>query len=192
MARWEPDAEHRLRRAALDLFTERGYDQVTVSDISERAGLTRRSFFRYFPDKREVLFAGSDRLAREIELRLDAAPSDEPVTAAVIRVLTEAGQLLMQNRGGQQQRRGIIAGSPELKERDRTKIAAIAAAVARSLARRGIKPDDAQLLGAVWAELFRSAYDRALTDDASVRLGQHLLAAVDALKSLARDSKLTT
>lgn len=66
MARWDPGTEDRLRAAALDLFAERGYDQVTVTDIAARAGITRRSYFRYFPDKREVLFAHSDELPRAV------------------------------------------------------------------------------------------------------------------------------
>ncbi|MEK8169354.1 helix-turn-helix domain-containing protein [Streptomyces sp. M19] len=70
MARWDPGAEERLKRAALELYLEHGYDSVTVTDIAERAGLTRRSYFRYFPDKREVLFAGSERLAPRWRKRL--------------------------------------------------------------------------------------------------------------------------
>ena len=62
MVRWDPGTEERLRRAALELFAEHGYDEVTVTQIAERAGITRRSYFRYFPDKREVLFGGSDQL----------------------------------------------------------------------------------------------------------------------------------
>lgn len=62
MARWDPGTEERLTKAALELYREHGYDSVTVTRIAERAGITRRSYFRYFPDKREVLFAGSERL----------------------------------------------------------------------------------------------------------------------------------
>jgi AcrR family transcriptional regulator len=185
MARWEPDAEDRLRRAAAELFVERGYDAVTVLDIALRAGLTRRSFFRYFPDKREVLFAGSQRLVEEVERRLDAAASDESTQKAVVRVLDEAGAILAgdRDRDSQRQRRAIIAASPELQERDRTKIAQIAAAITRWMARRGVAVADAELLGAVCAEAFRSAYNRALSADGSPDFGEHLSEAARAIES---------
>ena len=61
MGRWEPDARDRLERAALELFVEHGFDPVTVPEITARAGLTTRTFFRHFADKREVLFADADR-----------------------------------------------------------------------------------------------------------------------------------
>ncbi|MBS2080443.1 helix-turn-helix domain-containing protein, partial [Mycobacterium tuberculosis] len=64
MARWEPDARERLVAAALDLFNERGYDETTVTQIAERAGLTKSTFFRHFPDKRDVLAAGQDAIAQ--------------------------------------------------------------------------------------------------------------------------------
>src|SRR3978361_911706 len=73
MGRWAPDAEGRFRAAALDLFVERGYEQTTVADIAERAGLTRRTFFRYFADKREVLFSGSEVLAGRLTDALEFA-----------------------------------------------------------------------------------------------------------------------
>lgn len=188
MARWEPDAEDRLRSAALDLFIERGYDAVTVTEIAESVGLTRRSFFRYFPDKREALFAGSNRLVEEIERRLNAVASDESARDVLIAVLTAAGEFLLDDLGAQRRRRAIIAASAELRERDRTKTADIAAAIARSLHRRGIGSADGELVGAVCAEAFRSAYNRALSDDTSAKgFGEHLSAALHAVESFLAD-----
>ena len=185
MARWEPDAEDRLRRAATELFVERGYDAVTVLEIALRAGLTRRSFFRYFPDKREVLFAGSERLVEEVERRLDAVAKGDSLQNALVGVLTEAAAILLsdRDRDSQRQRRAIIAASPELQERDRTKIAQIAAAITRWMARRGTTSADAELLGTVCAEAFRSAYNRALSDDGPLDFGEHLSEAVRAIES---------
>lgn len=162
MTRWPPEAKDRLRRAALELFTERGYDQVTVTHIAERAGLTRRTFFRHFADKREVLFAGSERLAPEIERRLESVVSEDD-SNDVLHVLAEAGALVLDEPDAHQ-RRAVIADSNELQERDRSKTAAIAAAISRALTRRGLSDGDASLLGSVYAEAFRSAYDRALAD----------------------------
>jgi len=189
MARWEPDAEERLRRAAVELFVERGYDEVTVSDITARAGLTRRSFFRYFPDKREVLFAGSSQLVNEIERRLDAGGLGESTAGIVIGVLTQAGTILLADRGAQRRRRAIIASSPELQERDRAKIARIGSAIARSMTRRGMNSADAELHGAIWAEVFRSAYDRALSADGSLGFGEYLAKSARAVASFPRDAE---
>jgi hypothetical protein len=58
MTRWEPNARGRLEQAALALYGERGFENTTVAEIAARAGLTERTFFRHFADKREVLFAG--------------------------------------------------------------------------------------------------------------------------------------
>src|SRR5215469_13715779 len=80
MSRWEPNARGRLEQAALELYCERGFDQTTVTEISERAGLTERTFFRYFADKREVLFWGQEHL-RDLYVRaIVAAPeTDAPI-----------------------------------------------------------------------------------------------------------------
>src|ERR1700742_2825456 len=92
MARWEPNAGGRLREAALELFLERGYEQTTVADIAERAGLTARTFFRHFADKREVLFADGAALEHLLSDRLAAAPPGTPPLVAVagaVGALTE-------------------------------------------------------------------------------------------------------
>ena len=75
MARWEPDARGRLEKAAMELFQERGYVRTTVEEIAARAGLTERTFFRYFADKREVLFSGSKELEKGIVERIESAPA---------------------------------------------------------------------------------------------------------------------
>ena len=184
MARWQPDAEDRLSRAAAELFAERGYDAVTVTQIAERAGLTRRSFFRYFPDKREVLFAGSERLAPEIERRLTSGGDEAQTPSGVFRVLADAGVMVLGEHGAQRQRqrRELIAATPELQERDHAKTADIAAAIARALTRRGVGESDATLLGAVSAQAFRSAYDRALADETR-GFEEHLSDALDVVQS---------
>ena len=186
MARWQPDAEDRLSRAAVELFAERGYDAVTVTHIAERAGLTRRSFFRYFPDKREVLFAGSERLAPEIERRLTSGGDEAMTSADVFHVLADAGAMVLAERDAQRQRqrqrRELIAATPELQERDHAKTADVAAAIARALTRNGVSHSDATLLGAVSAQAFRSAYDRALADETR-SFEEHLSDARDVVHS---------
>lgn len=129
MARWDPGAEQRLKRAALELYSEHGYDNVTVTDIAERAGLTRRSYFRYFPDKREVLFGGSELLPPAVARAVLAAdPGAAPLTA-VLDAMSQVGAQLVAQVEGAAQRRAVIDASPELQERERTKSAAISRAV---------------------------------------------------------------
>src|SRR3954454_2219236 len=94
MARWEPNAEGRLRTAAMELFLERGYDQTTVADIAGRAGLTARTFFRYFADKREVLFGGSHLFQDHVVHALADARADATPLEAVATALAATGELL--------------------------------------------------------------------------------------------------
>ena len=161
MARWDPDAEERLRTAAVELFLEHGYENVTVAQIADRAGLTRRTFSRYFTDKRDVLFAGSDQLP---ELLADAVRRVAPDVAAfeaVVDALTDvAGVLADRVAEHAPQRRSVIAASPELQERGHAKFAAVAAALASALRERGADPSTAQLFADVGIAIFRRGFDR--------------------------------
>ena len=87
MARWEPNARERLVLAALDLFAEQGYDNTTVTQIANRAGLTKTTFFRHFPDKREVLFAGQEVHSRLLADGAAAAPDSATPLEAVAAAL---------------------------------------------------------------------------------------------------------
>ncbi|MFD4844526.1 TetR/AcrR family transcriptional regulator, partial [Streptomyces sp. NPDC058425] len=132
MARWNPGAEERLRDAGLDLFVERGYDQVIVQEITERAGLTRRAFSRYFTDKRDVLFAGSDRLPPFLADAVRRADGALPPFDALMAALAEVGTELTALVSRPVERQAVIRSSPELQERERTKLASPAAATPRS------------------------------------------------------------
>lgn len=160
MARWDPGAEDRLRKAALELFGQHGYDNVTVTEIAERAGLTRRSFFRYFPDKREVLFAGSEQLPVAIADAMRAAPESAAPLAAVLAALAEVGALLVERVDGIAERRAVIEASVELQERERTKAAAITEAIRAALVDRGASEDEARLLADVATVVFGNAFTR--------------------------------
>lgn len=160
-----PDPEKRLVDAAHELFVERGYAAVTVKDIAERAGLTSRSFFRYFSDKREVLFHGADQLPEFVERRLRGLTPGAVGLDEFSTVLTEIGERLTRDRDRQRARQSVIAGTSELEERERTKNAALSKAISRALESRGMPPDNAALTGAVVSALFASAYNRTLADD---------------------------
>src|ERR1700729_877081 len=98
MARWEPDARGRLEKAAMELFQERGYVETTVEEIAARAGLTERTFFRYFADKREVLFSGSKELEKSIIDRIESAPREARPLEVVVGALEAAGAELQDRR----------------------------------------------------------------------------------------------
>jgi len=160
MGRWEPDARERLVRAALDLFDEQGYDNTTVAQIADRAGLTKSTFFRYFPDKREVLSAGQDTLCRLFEEGIAAAPtSATPLEAVAAALEASAVAFVPARRDLGRKMQAAIAASSELRERDALKRLALATAIADALKNRGVPETSASLA----AELGILALKRAQT-----------------------------
>nr|WP_296766115.1 TetR/AcrR family transcriptional regulator [Rhodococcus sp. (in: high G+C Gram-positive bacteria)] len=174
MPRWDPDARKRLVDSATELFELHGYDETTIAQIAERAGLTRRSFFRHFPDKREVLFADSERHTALITDMVFAQGTEVPACDAVMSTLSRVGEHLLKDPAAQSLRQNLIDGSAELQERERTKLATIAAALAAGLTRRGIPAQDAQSFGAVAAEIFHSAYSGAIRDPGALAFADRL------------------
>ena len=160
MPRWDPCAEERLREAALELFLEHGYENVTVAQITERAGLTRRSFSRYFADKRDVLFAGSERLPAVLARAVRHADGSLSPFGALLAGLVEVAGELADQAPLAAQRRTVVGASPELQERGRTKFAAVTDAVADALRDRGAAGSEATLLAQVGVAIFRTAFDR--------------------------------
>ena len=161
MPRWDAQAEERLRTAAIELFLELGYENVTVAQIADRAGLTRRTFSRYFTDKRDVLFAGSERLPELLGEALRRADPELTAFAALLTALADVGAVLgAQVATHAVQRREVIAHSPELQERGRTKFAAVADALADALVDRGSEPASATLLADVGVAILRTGFDR--------------------------------
>ncbi|WP_434445151.1 TetR/AcrR family transcriptional regulator [Lentzea sp. E54] len=159
MARWDPGTEDRLRRAALELFVEHGYDNVTVTQIAERAGITRRSYFRYFPDKREVLFAGAELLpAAMAEAVLTSAEESPPAIA--LDAARRIGVFLVERVERTAERRAVIESSPELQERERTKRAAITTALCDALVERGAEAGEARLVARLVTICFEGAIER--------------------------------
>lgn len=162
MGRWEPGAESRLREAALQLYLRDGFEQTTVADIAERAGVTSRTFFRYFTDKREVIFGGAAELERRVTHALEAAPAEASVFEAVAAAIEAAGEMIGGNRNFARQRQEVIAATPELQERELMKMAGLAAALAAGLQRRGVAPGEAKLAAETGIAVFKVAFEQWL------------------------------
>jgi AcrR family transcriptional regulator len=188
MARWQPDARERLVTAALDLFNERGYDQTTVALIAERAGLTKSTFFRHFPDKRDVLAAGQDTLAQLLREGIAAAPADATPLAAVCSGLKSAAAAFTScNRDLAPRLKAAIAASTELQERNALKQIGLAAAMAEALQTRGVPAPTAVLAAELAALAFKTAYARWAEPDEEQDLGTIACAALRELHAAAAD-----
>ena len=147
------------------LYAERGFENTTVAEIADRAGLTERTFFRHYADKREVLFAGSSELQDLLETTVADAPADlAPIDAVASGVEAMAG-VLQGRRDFARRRQAIIAASPELQERELTKLATLSAATAAVLRRRGVADPAASLAAEAGIAVFRIAFERWIADD---------------------------
>jgi AcrR family transcriptional regulator len=158
MGRWEPDAVGRLQEAALELYGERGFDSTAVADIAERAGLTERTFFRYFADKREVLFFGSGSLLELFEDAVANAPESLAPIDAVGAALQAAAGFFEERREHARRRQGVIAANPSLQERELIKLASLTAAVAGALRGRGVGDVAALLAAEAGIAVFRIGF----------------------------------
>src|SRR6185312_13376050 len=121
MPRSGDDARRRLREAALELFRERGYEATTAAEIAARAGVTERTFFRHFPDKREALFDGEAVFRAALSDAVLAAPADVSPMGALLRAFAAVEPMLSANRAFSEPRAALIASTPALQERMRTK-----------------------------------------------------------------------
>jgi AcrR family transcriptional regulator len=160
VGRWEPDALGRLQQAALTLFGERGFDSTTVAEIAARAGLTKRTFFRYFADKREVLFAGAPALVELFVREVGAAPAAAGPLDAVGAALDAVAAMFEPRREFSARRQQIITANPELQERELIKLASLAASVAEALRRRGVGDPAAILTAEAGIAVFRVSFER--------------------------------
>jgi len=182
MARWEPDSRGRLEQAALALYGERGFEATTVAEIAERAGLTERTFFRHFADKREVLFGGAAMLQELLVSGVAGAPDAAAPIEAVLTALEAAGALLQERRAYARQRQMIIAASAELRERELIKLASLASALADALRRRGVSDPAASLTAEAGIAVFRVAFERWTQEGNQKDLPQLIRESLDELR----------
>ena len=161
MGRWEPNSRGRLQEAALALYAERGFDQTTVAEIAARAGVTERTFYRHFADKREVLFGGSAVLKERILTGVTDAPASARPLDALARGLDAATAMLGEGRRDLSRlRQTVIAANPELRERELAKLADYAAAVSAALRQRGVGEPQATLAADAGMTVLRIALEQ--------------------------------
>jgi AcrR family transcriptional regulator len=184
MARWEPGARERLVLAAVDLFTEQGYDATTVAQIAERAGVTKSTFFRHFPDKRELLVAGQETLGRLLAEGITEAPAGatplEAVAAGLERASSEMGPM---NRELGPRLKAAVAASAELQERDALKSVSLAAAMKDALVARGVADPAAALAAELGVLAFKRGFAAWSESESKPDLAPYTRAALDELRA---------
>jgi AcrR family transcriptional regulator len=187
MGRWEPGARERLVVAAVDLFAEQGYDVTTVAQIAERAGVTKSTFFRYFPDKRELLVAGQETLSRLLAEGIAEAPAGAgPLEAVAAGLARASGAMGPMNHELAPRLKAAVAASAELQERDALKSVGLAAAMTAALTARGVPGPTAALAGELGVLAFKRGFaewsegDRDTTGE---RLAACTLAALEELRT---------
>jgi AcrR family transcriptional regulator len=184
MARWEPDSRGRLEQAALTLYGEHGFEKTTVAEIAERAGLTERTFFRYFADKREVLFWGAGALQELLVSAVANAPLSAAPIDAVATALESAGALFQERRESARQRQTVIAANSELRERELIKLASLASAIAEALRQRGVRGPAATLAAEAGIAVFKVAFERWVDESNQRDLPKLIRASLEDLKDV--------
>jgi AcrR family transcriptional regulator len=185
VSRWEPDGRGRLVQAAMQLYGEHGYEQTTVAEIAERAGLTERTFFRHFADKREVLFFGSADLQAVMVEALEQAPREISPLDAVAAALDAAAGMLGSNREHSRARQSLITANPALQERELVKMATLAGVLADGLRRRGVPDPAAVLTAEAGIAVFRVSFERWIADDRAGSLADVMRDGVAQLRAVA-------
>ncbi|MFE3458235.1 TetR/AcrR family transcriptional regulator [Nocardiopsis aegyptia] len=174
MGRWEPNARGRLEQAALELYGERGYDRTTVTEIATRAGVTERTYFRHFADKREVLFGGSAGLQDLMVAALAEVPASAPPIDVVAAALDALDVVFRDRRDHARRRQMVIDANAELRERELVKLASLATVLAGALRERGVAEPAASLAAEAGIAVFRVAFDRWIADTHERGMSEHL------------------
>ncbi|WRZ88482.1 TetR/AcrR family transcriptional regulator [Streptomyces sp. NBC_01007] len=188
MGRWQPDARGRLERAALELYVERGFERTSVAEIAERAGLTERTFFRHYADKREVLFAGSSALQEVLVDAVARAPESATPMDAVAAALEAAAAVLQERQEHARRRHSVIGANTELQERELIKLASLSTALAGALRQRGVDDTSAGLAAEVGIAVFKIAFRRWVERTGDKELSQFIGESLTGLKAVTADA----
>ncbi len=186
MPRSGEDARRRLQGAALELWSERGYERTTTAEIAARAGVTDRTFFRHFPDKREVLFDGAGEMRDALVRAVEAAPAALSPLKALQHAFAAVGPMLEQNRDHYAVRERVIAQTPALQERQLAKMADLMGAVSAGLVARGLEEGRARLTTQAAMAAFAYA-TTAWTADSEGSLETHLDQAFETLRAVSME-----
>ncbi|MEU6218154.1 TetR family transcriptional regulator [Streptomyces sp. NPDC047022] len=185
MGRWEPNARGRLADAALELYSERGFELTTVADIARRAGLTERTFFRHYADKREVLFSGAvpmqDLMTRAVA---DAPEAVAPVDALALGLDAVCEAFTDDRREFSRRRQAVITANVELRERELVKLASMASALADTLRRRGVTEPAATLIAEAGVAVFKVGFERWISADEKREMAPLVRECLDGLKAV--------
>jgi AcrR family transcriptional regulator len=184
MGRWEPNARGRLEQAALDLYVERGFEQTTIAEIAKRAGLTERTFFRHFADKREVLFGGQSALREFVVSAVTSSPDSAAPIDSVIGALETVGAVFLDRREYFRQRQAVIDANAELRERELIKLASLASTIADVLRARGVGDLPASLAAEAGIAVFKVAFERWISDAGQADLSRLIRESFEELKSV--------
>jgi AcrR family transcriptional regulator len=184
MGRWEPNSRGRLAQAAMELYAEQGFEQTTAAEIARRAGLTERSFFRHFADKREVLFYGFDSVRDIVVDAVADAPSSAGPMEAVGAALQAVGAMFQETPDLARKRYSIVSANDELHERELVKFAEIAAAMAGALRDRGVREPAASLAAEIGVAVYRVAFTRWISDPGAQGLPEILRESLEQLKGV--------
>ena len=187
MARKNEDVRGRLQQAALELYRERGYDQTTTSEIAARAGVTERTYFRHFPDKREVLFDGEPKLRLALTTAIAEAPDALGPLETLLTAFRSTEKMIEANRPFAEPRHHVIAATPALHERELAKMASLTSALASALRNRGVD----QRLAMLAAQTGTAAFGQAALywlEDPTLSIGDHLDRTFRELRELALEA----
>lgn len=188
MGRWEPDGRTRLRDAALELYLERGFEQTTVTEIAARAGLTERTFFRYFDDKREVLFDGTSTLADAVVDAITAADLDTSARRVVQAAVHAAASIFPdERRVSSRRRQDAIDANPALQERELLKMARLSRSARDAFLGRGLTEPLASVAAQATVAVFGVAFERWIRDPRDRSFDTHVAEAMSALDGVADD-----
>jgi AcrR family transcriptional regulator len=184
MVRWKPGARERLQAAALERFAADGFDGTTVAEIAATAGLTERTFFRHFSDKREALFVGQDEFERLFIAGIEEAPGDDPIAIVAAALDGATAFFPEERRPWSRVRQRVIDADPGLRERELLKLSGLAGAMTDALQRRGIDPTAAALAAETGVTVFRVGFAIWIADDEERSLTVILDAVLAELRAL--------
>ncbi|WP_328498496.1 TetR/AcrR family transcriptional regulator [Streptomyces sp. NBC_00414] len=185
MGRWEPNSRGRLEQAALDLYSEHGFEQTTAAQIAKRAGLTERTFFRHYADKREVLFGGAHQLEEAFVETLAATPETAAPIDAMASTLETVAAFFLERHEFARQRAAVISANAELRERELIKLASLSAALAATFRQRGVKDPAASLTAEAGMAVFKIGFERWVGENGERTLAEFLRESLDELKGVA-------